>query len=44
LGLFVRIRAYSDNLLSYEYGSNVRLALNLAAVKLTTVQVTKLLL
>jgi hypothetical protein len=25
LGLFVRIRAYSDNLLSYEYGSNVRL-------------------
>jgi hypothetical protein len=27
LGLFVRIRAYSDNLLSYEYGSNVRLAL-----------------
>jgi hypothetical protein len=26
LGLFVRIRAYSDNLLSYEYGSNVRLA------------------
>jgi hypothetical protein len=26
LGLFVRIRAYSDNLLSYEYRSNVRLA------------------
>jgi hypothetical protein len=27
LGLFVRIRAYSGNLLSYEYGSNLRLAL-----------------
>jgi hypothetical protein len=26
LGLFVRIRAYSDNLFSYDYGSNVRLA------------------
>jgi hypothetical protein len=32
LGLFVRIRAYSDNVLSYEYGSNVRLALDLGTV------------